>query len=467
MVMTMMIMMMMMMIISSSSSILGVSAFKFYSSSSSKEAVAPSLANLNLRLRSAECAACHRVVSQLHARLLPKIKSQMKLERERLLSDFATKASTYGTYEILVEDEVEHACKLLALSDTQKRTRKACDTYVQDHTDDIVEMYLRKTMEAKKFIGDFENAVEVEGFDEEPESGYVSEADLKKEKFERTELFKNMRKHTCEKTCGDPRTNDGKEDEEERKKLETNALNHLDLDDADLVDLENALMTEPLSYEDAREVEERHGFFEIVPKDFETKGSIFNTSPIDLLLLISRPNTVGEFQFAQMKILRKVSDAIRAYEEDQNLKEMLLRMVVFDVDRFVDEGGIKNSTTLMRATGGYEGPMLMYLPGMKKSECREEIAKGENPQKTGKKRKIARPIPLNSDPGETVDAGSAVTYEEILRNIAAMSKSKKVQRAIRDIMNDKSVDAKDPKGYHRLQVDPKNDMFEKEQFVEL
>ena len=40
-----------------------------------------------------------------------------------------------------------------------------------------------------------------------------------------------------------------------------------------------------------------------------------------------------EFQFAQMKILRKVSDAIRAYEEDQNLKEMLLRMVVFDVDR--------------------------------------------------------------------------------------------------------------------------------------
>ena len=463
-VMMMMMMMMMMIIISSSSSILGVSAFKFYSSSK-EGVVAPSLANLNLRLRSAECAACHRVVSQLHARLLPKIKSQMKLERERLLSDFATKASTYGTYEILVEDEVEHACKLLALSDTQKRTRKACDAYVQDHTDDIMEMYLRKTMEAKKFIGDFEN--QVEGFDEEPESGYVSEADLKKEKFERTELFKNMRKHTCEKTCGDPRTNNGKEDEEERKKLEANALNHLDLDDADLVDLENALMTEPLSYEDAREVEERHGFFEIVPKDFETKGSIFNTSPIDLLLLISRPNTVGEFQFAQMKILRKVSDAIRAYEEDQNLKEMLLRMVVFDVDRFVDEGGIKNSTTLMRATGGYEGPMLMYLPGMKKGECREEIAKGENPQKPGKKRKIARPIPLNSDPGETVDAGSAVTYEEILRNIAAMSKSKKVQRAIRDIMNDKSVDAQDPKGYHRLQVDPKNDMFEKEQIVEL
>jgi hypothetical protein len=109
----------------------------------------------------------------------------------------------------------------------------------------------------------------------------------------------------------------------------------------------------------------------------------------------------------------------------------------------------------------------MYLPGMKKGECREEIAKGEKPQKPGKKRKIARPIPLNSDPGETVDAGSAVTYEEILRNIAAMSKSKKVQRAIRDIMNDKSVDAQDPKGYHRLQVDPKNDMFEKEQIVEL
>ena len=170
--------MMMMTIISSSiSSILGVSAFKFYSSSK-EGVVAPSLANLNLRLRSAECAACHRVVSQLHARLLPKIKSQMKLERERLLSDFATKASTYGTYEILVEDEVEHACKLLALSDTQKRTRKACDAYVQDHTDDIVETYLRKTMEAKKFIGDFEN--QVEGFDEEPESGYVSEADLKK-----------------------------------------------------------------------------------------------------------------------------------------------------------------------------------------------------------------------------------------------------------------------------------------------
>ena len=39
------------------------------------------------------------------------------LERERLLSDFATKASTYGTYEILVEDEVEHACKLMSLSD--------------------------------------------------------------------------------------------------------------------------------------------------------------------------------------------------------------------------------------------------------------------------------------------------------------------------------------------------------------
>ena len=113
--MMMMMTMMMMTIISSSiSSILGVSAFKFYSSSK-EGVVAPSLANLNLRLRSAECAACHRVVSQLHARLLPKIKSQMKLERERLLSDFATKASTYGTYEILVEDEVEHACKIVGV----------------------------------------------------------------------------------------------------------------------------------------------------------------------------------------------------------------------------------------------------------------------------------------------------------------------------------------------------------------
>ena len=63
---------------------------------------------------------------------------------------------------------------------------------------------------------------------------------------------------------------------------------------------------------------------------------------------------MGDFQFAQMKILRKVSDAIRAYEEDQDLKEMLLRMVVFDADRFGKEGGINNSTTLMRATGGYE-----------------------------------------------------------------------------------------------------------------
>jgi len=44
---------------------------------------APSLENLDLRLRSAECAACHRVVAQLHERLLPKIKSQMKLEKDR------------------------------------------------------------------------------------------------------------------------------------------------------------------------------------------------------------------------------------------------------------------------------------------------------------------------------------------------------------------------------------------------
>ena len=173
--MMMMMTMMMMTIISSSiSSILGVSAFKFYSSSK-EGVVAPSLANLNLRLRSAECAACHRVVSQLHARLLPKIKSQMKLERERLLSDFATKASTYGTYEILVEDEVEHACKLLALSDTQKRTRKACDAYVQDHTDANVATSLLKTHEAKKVIGHVEH--QAEGIDEAPESGYASAAD--------------------------------------------------------------------------------------------------------------------------------------------------------------------------------------------------------------------------------------------------------------------------------------------------
>ena len=167
----------------------------------------------------------------------------------------------------------------------------------------------------------------------------------------------------------------GKEDEDERKKLDANALNHLDVKDSDLVELENALLTEPLSYEDAREVEETHGF-EIVPKDFETKESIFNSSPIDLLLLISRPNTVGDFQFAQMKILRKVSDAIRAYEEDQDLKEMLLQIVeVFDADRFGKEGGIKNSTTLMRATGGYEGPMLLYMTGMKKASAEKRLRK--------------------------------------------------------------------------------------------
>ena len=43
----------------------------------------------------------------------------------------------------------------------------------------------------------------------------------------------------------------GKEDEDERKKLDANALNHLDVKDSDLVELENALLTEPLSYEDA------------------------------------------------------------------------------------------------------------------------------------------------------------------------------------------------------------------------
>ena len=176
---------------------------------------------------------------------------------------------------------------------------------------------------------------------------------------------------------------------------------------------------------------------------------------------------MGDFQFAQMKILRKVSDAIRAYEEDQDLKEMLLRMVVFDADRFGKEGGIKNSTTLMRATGGYEGPMLLYMTGMKKGECREEIAKAESPNKPGKKKKLARPIPLNSEPGETVVADSAVTYEEILRNIATMSKNKKVRRAIKEIMDDKSVDDKDPKGFHRIQADPSHDMFEKERVIEL
>ena len=389
-------------------------------------------------------------------------------KQKRLLSDFATKASTYGTYEILVEDEVEHACKLTSLSDTQKQTRKACDKFVQEHTDDIVEKYLQKTMDAKKFIGGFENIVEMEGGDEELESGYVSEAELAKEKFERTELFKNMRKHTCEKTCGDPQTSHGKEDEDERKKIDANALNHLDISDAKLVELENALMTEPLSYEDAKEVEERHGFFELVPKDFEKKESIFNTSPIDLLLLISRPNTMGDFQFAQMKILRQVSDAIRAYEEDQDLNEKLLRVVVFDVDRFGAEGGIKNSTTLTRATGGYEGPMLIYLPGVNKGECREEVSKAESPQKPGKKRRLARPIPLNSDPGETVTPDSAVTYEEILRNIAHMSQNKRVQRALREIMEDKKVDSTVlPNGVHRVKTDHSHDMFEKEQVVEL
>ena len=509
-----------------------VRAFQFFRKDNADDDAhqSPSGNIINLRLRSAHCAACHRVVSQLHTRLLPKIRSQMQLERDRCvgsrdfhvrelflfslslslyvsvsisvrhacwcekiraplslscllvfpladfslgqlyrsLSDFATKASTYGTYEMLVEDEVEHACKLMSLSDPQKRTRKACDKYVQEHTDDIVETYLQKVTEAKKFIAGFDNVEErkMESSNQE-ENGYVSEEDVAKDKFERTELFKNMRRHTCEKTCRDPQTSHGKEDEDERKKLDANALNHLDVKDSDLVELENALLTEPLSYEDAREVEETHGFFEIVPKDFETKESIFNSSPIDLLLLISRPNTVGDFQFAQMKILRKVSDAIRAYEEDQDLKEMLLRMVVFDADRFGKEGGIKNSTTLMRATGGYEGPMLLYMTGMKKGECREEIAKAESPNKPGKKKKLARPIPLNSEPGETVVADSAVTYEEILRNIATMSKNKKVRRAIKEIMDDKSVDDKDPKGFHRIQADPSHDMFEKERVIEL
>ena len=60
-----------------------------------------------------------------------------------------------------------------------------------------------------------------------------------------------------------------------------------------------------------------------------------------------------------------------------------------------------------------------------------------------------------------------MTYEEILRNIATMSKNKKVRRAIKEIMDDKSVDDKDPKGFHRIQADPSHDMFEKERVIEL
>jgi hypothetical protein len=75
---------------------------------------------------------------------------------------------------------------------------------------------------------------------------------------------------------------------------------------------------------------------------------------------------------------------------------------------------------------------------------------------------------LNSDPGETVTPDSAVTYEEILRNIANISKNKRVQRALREIMEDKKVDSTVlPKGVHRVKTDHSHDMFEKEQVVEL
>ena len=48
-----------------------------------------------------------------------------------------------------------------------------------------------------------------------------------------------------------------------------------------------------------------------------------------------------------------------------------------------------------------------------------------------------------------------------------MSKNKKVRRAIKEIMDDKSVDDKDPKGFHRIQADPSHDMFGKERVIEL
>ena len=60
-----------------------------------------------------------------------------------------------------------------------------------------METYLQKVTEAKKFIAGFDNVEErkMESSNQE-ENGYVSEEDVAKDKFERTELFKNMRRHT-------------------------------------------------------------------------------------------------------------------------------------------------------------------------------------------------------------------------------------------------------------------------------
>ena len=62
-----------------------VRAFQFFRKDTADDDAhqSPSGNIINLRLRSAQCAACHRVVSQLHTRLLPKIRSQMQLERDR------------------------------------------------------------------------------------------------------------------------------------------------------------------------------------------------------------------------------------------------------------------------------------------------------------------------------------------------------------------------------------------------
>jgi hypothetical protein len=366
----------------------------------------------------------------------------------RALTDFAQKSGGYGKYETVIEDEVEHACKLVSLSDIDHRTRKACDKFVQERAENIVENYLEKTIEAKEY---YFSVIE-------DNNASVEE---KQSRFENTILFKNMRNVQCAEMCGDRRQ--WKDDEET---YYANNLNEMEVDDRKLVELENELKEQPLTFEQARKVEETHGFFELVPKDFEIRTSIFNTSPIDMILLISRPNTVEEFQFAQMKILRKVSDAIRQYEEDNNLKEMLLRTVLYDMDRF---GDYKNSTSLTKATGGYQGPMLIYLPAMKKGESREEIANKEVPagqRSVGKiRRKYARAIPLNSDPGEVVTADAAVQYEEILRNIVVMTKKKSVQKMANEIMEDKNVKAQDPKGYFRMGGG--GDMFRKERVVEL
>ena len=61
-----------------------VRAFQFFRKDNADDDAhqSPSGKVINLRLRSAQCAACHRVVSQLHTRLLPKIRSQMQLERD-------------------------------------------------------------------------------------------------------------------------------------------------------------------------------------------------------------------------------------------------------------------------------------------------------------------------------------------------------------------------------------------------